>query len=140
MEKYLERFINAQTTSYDTALREIQNGEKSSHWMWYIFPQIKNLGRSSTSEYYAINTKEEAISYYNHPILGERLREITAVFLAIEGKSAFEILGSPDHLKMKSCMTLFHSVQEETNVFLKVLEKYYNGELCWRTIKQLMEI
>lgn len=137
MEKNFERFINAQTTSYEIALREIQNGEKSSHWMWYIFPQIKDLGRSSTTKYYAINTKEEAISYYNHPILGERLKEITAAFLSIEDKSAFDILGSPDHHKMKSCMTLFHSIQEDNDIFFKVLEKYYNGEICEKTRKQL---
>src|SRR5690554_7959235 len=103
--KNLERFIKAQTTSYEIALREIQNGKKSNHWMWYIFPQIKDLGRSSDSKYYAINNKEEAISYHNHPILGTRLREISTAFLSIEGRSALEILGSPDHYKMKSCMT-----------------------------------
>lgn len=137
MEKNFERFINAQTTSYEIALKEIQNGKKSSHWMWYIFPQIKDLGRSSTSKYYAINNKEEAISYYNHPILGNRLKEITEAFLSIEGKSTLEILGSPDHHKMKSCMTLFHLVQEDTNLFFQVLGKYYNGQLCEKTRKHL---
>lgn len=92
MEVNLERFIEAQTTSYEIALREIQNGKKSSHWMWYIFPQIKDLGKSSTAKFYAINSKEEALSYYNHPILGTRLREITTAFLSVEGKSALEIL------------------------------------------------
>ena len=101
--------------------------------MWNIFPQFKDLGKSETSKYYAIKSKEEALSYYNHPILGNRLQEITLAFLAIENKSANEILGSPDCYKMKSCMTLFHLIQNDTDLFFKALEKYYGGELCSST-------
>lgn len=136
----LERFIQAQSTSYVRALYEIKNGRKSSHWMWYIFPQFKDLGRSETSKQYAIKSKEEAISYYNHTILGNRLKEITEEFLYVENKSANKILGNPDNYKLKSCMTLFHSIQNETDVFFKVLEKYFQGKLCRRTIKKLEEV
>ena len=133
----LERFIQAQSTNYDIALNEIKNGRKSSHWMWYIFPQFKGLGRSETSKHYAIINKEEAISYYNHSILGNRLKEITLKFLTIENKSANEILGSPDHYKMKSCMSLFHLIQNDTDIFFKVLEKHYQGKICESTKKKL---
>lgn len=126
----LERFIKTQATSYDPTLYEIKNGRKTSHWMWYIFPQFKDLGRSEMSEQYAIKSKAEAIAYYNHPILGKRLKEITTAFLALQNKTATEILGSPDDYKMKSCMTLFHLIQNETDIFLEVLEKYYQGRLC----------
>jgi uncharacterized protein (DUF1810 family) len=135
----LHRFIDAQQSSYERALQEIINGQKNSHWMWYIFPQFKGLGRSQTSKLYSIKSKEEAINYYNHEVLGFRLKEITECFLNIEGKSALEILGSPDHFKMKSSMTLFHLIQDESNVFEKVLEKYYSGDLCKATKTQLDE-
>lgn len=129
----LERFIQAQSLSYDSALNEIKNGRKCSHWMWYIFPQYHGLGRSSTSVKYAIDSNEEAISYLKHPILGARLKEITKAFLLLENKSAYAILGSPDHYKMKSCMSLFHLTQNDTDIFFKVLEKYYEGKICKRT-------
>ncbi len=103
----LNRFIDAQENIYESALNEIKRGNKSSHWMWYVFPQYKGLGYSSTSQKYAITCIEEASMYFNHPILGRRLIEITNAFLNIENKSAYEILGDPDYLKMKSCMTLF---------------------------------
>ncbi|MDX1278338.1 DUF1810 domain-containing protein [Oceanihabitans sediminis] len=133
----LERFIEAQKSDYDRALEEIKNGKKHSHWMWYIFPQYKNLGISEISKRYAIQSKEEALSYFNHPILGKRLHEITLTFLSTENKSAFEILGSPDHFKMKSCMTLFHLAQNETDLFKKVIDVFYKGSLCDKTKKNL---
>lgn len=105
--------------------------------MWYIFPQYKDLGISSTSIIYAIASVEEAKEYFKHPILGNRLIEITSAFLSIENKSAYEILGDPDYLKMKSCMTLFDAVQTKSNVFSQVINKYYSGTECSRTISQI---
>lgn len=133
----LNRFLDAQENIYESALFEIKRGNKSSHWMWYVFPQYKGLGYSSTSKKYAITCIEEASMYFNHPILGRRLIEITNAFLNIENKSAYEILGDPDYLKMKSCMTLFNYIQSESKVFSQVINKYYSGLECSRTISQL---
>ena len=133
----LNRFIDAQENIYESALNEIKRGNKSSHWMWYVFPQYKGLGYSSPSQKYAITCIEEASMYFNHPILGRRLIEITNAFLNIENKSAYEILGDPDYLKMKSCMTLFNSIQAGSEVFSKVVNKYYLGSECPRTISQI---
>ena len=103
----LERFVNAQENSYQIALKEIQNGEKCSHWMWFIFPQIDGLGMSSISKEYSIKNQQEAQNYLNHNILGKRLIEITNTLMKIEKKSARSIFGYPDDLKLKSSMTLF---------------------------------
>lgn len=129
----LKRFIDAQNYSYDSALKEIQNGRKVSHWMWYIFPQFKGLGRSATSQKYWIKNKEEAIAYLNHEVLGKRLVEITEVILVIEGKSAYEIFGRPDDRKLRSCMSLFALIQTENELFQRVLHQYYDGKGCRRT-------
>lgn len=131
---FLNRFIEAQSSIYENAFNEIKNGKKSSHWMWYIFPQYKGLGFSSISKKYAINSIDEGKSFLEHPILFKRLKEITTAFLAINDKSALDILGSPDDLKMKSSMTLFNAIQNETNVFDAVLEKYYEGVQCEKTL------
>ena len=120
----LNRFIDAQSNTYENALNEIKSGRKTSHWMWFIFPQYHGLGASSTAIKYAISSKQEAISYFKHPILGSRLLEITKAFLSIENKTAYHILGKPDDLKLKSSMTLFAAIQSETDVFNSVLEKY----------------
>ena len=133
----LNRFIHAQENTYESALNEIKRGNKSSHWMWYVFPQYKGLGYSSTSQKYAITCIEEASMYFNHPILGRRLIEITNAFLNIENKSAYEILGETDYLKMKSCMALFSLLQTESVVFSEVINKYYSGSKCQRTISQV---
>lgn len=133
----LNRFIEAQMNIYETALNEIKRGEKSNHWMWYIFPQYKGLGYSSMSKRYSISSLEEALSYFHHPILGARLLEMTNAFLCLENTSAFDVLGDPDYLKMKSCMTLFHSIQAETIVFAEVLDKYYAGSICLSTMAQI---
>ena len=133
----LNRFLDAQTDIYEIALNEIKRGEKTSHWMWYIYPQFKGLGYSSTTIKYAITSVEEASMYFNHPILGRRLIEITNAFLKIENKSAYEILGDPDYLKMKSCMTLFKNIKTESEVFSEVINKYYSGSQCSRTISQI---
>ena len=134
----LSHFISAHQDNFDQALSEIRSGIKTSHWMWYIFPQWKGLGRSSTAAYYAIKSKEEAIAFFNHEYLGKNLKQITQAFLDIEGKSAHQILGAPDDLKMKSCMSLFHLIQNETDLFKKVLDKYYDGKVSYRT-KELLE-
>ena len=133
----LKRFIDAQSNTYERALYEIKNGRKTSHWMWYIFPQYRNLGRSKTSIKYAINSKEEAISYLKNPILGSRLIKITKEFISIENKTAHDVLGGPDDLKMKSSMTLFDAVQTGNTLFYCVLEKYFEGNRCNRTIGKL---
>ncbi|AJR02987.1 DUF1810 domain-containing protein [Siansivirga zeaxanthinifaciens] len=135
----LKRFIDAQSQfgTYENALNEIKNGRKSTHWMWYIFPQYQGLGKSGTSVKYAINSEAEAICYLEHPILGSRLIEITNAFLSIENKTAFEVFGSPDNLKIKSSMTLFDAIQTEITLFDAVLEKYFDGNRCKRTLSAL---
>jgi uncharacterized protein (DUF1810 family) len=136
-EYNLNRFIEAQINIYETALNEIKRGKKSNHWMWYIFPQYKGLGYSSMSKRYSISSTEEALFYFHHPILGVRLLEMTNAFLQLENTSAFDVLGDPDYLKMKSCMTLFDSIQTENSVFVEVLDKYYAGSKCHSTIAQI---
>lgn len=133
----LERFIIAQENSYANAFQEIRNGKKMSHWMWYIFPQLAGLGFSPTSQFYAIKNLNEAEEYLNHPILGKRLIEITYELLKYENLTAYEIFGSPDYKKLKSCMTLFSSVESAPVVFNQVLQKYYNGNPDSRTLKLL---
>ena len=132
----LERFIEAQKYDYDGALREIKNGLKQGHWIWYIFPQIKGLGHSYNSEFYGISSKEEAKAYLEHPVLGIRLREITQAFLDYNNKTADDILGFPDVLKVRSCMTLFDLVSPN-DIFNDVLYKYYEGQRCDKTIWRL---
>lgn len=135
----LQRFLDAQANTYERALEELRNGRKQSHWMWFIFPQFRGLGRSSTSIKYAINYRDEASAYLNHPILGSRLKEITETFLIIENKSASDILGHPDDIKIKSSMTLFEEIQDINDLFGSVLEKYFDGSRCART-KKLLKI
>ena len=131
----LERFINAQENSYKIALKEIQNGEKRSHWMWFIFPQIDGLGMSPISKKYSIKNYQEAKEYLNHKILGKRLIEITNVLMKLKDKSARRIFGFPDDVKLKSSMTLFKIVSSNNEVFSKVLAKYFNNECCEHTEK-----
>jgi uncharacterized protein (DUF1810 family) len=135
----LKRFLDAQEDDFAIALSEIRNGRKQSHWMWYIFPQIAGLGFSSTSKFYAVNDLSEAEDYLRHPILGKRLIEISEVLLEIEGKTADQIFGSPDDLKLKSSMTLFASLKETNPVFQKVLDKYFDGAKDGRTL-ELIEV
>ena len=135
----LERFLKAQDSvwgSYSDALKEIKDGRKRSHWIWYIFPQIKGLGHSSNSEFYGISNKDEAKEYLEHPVLGLRLRDITKALLDCNNQSASSILGFPDVLKVQSCMTLFDLVLPN-DIFDEVLDKYYEGKRCERTIKRL---
>ncbi|MBR1629319.1 MAG: NAD(P)H-hydrate epimerase [Lachnospiraceae bacterium] len=133
----LERFIKAQEKDYDVALSEIRSGRKRSHWIWYIFPQIKGLGFSSTSEYYGIDGYAEAKAYYANPILRERLLEISGVLLTLKENDAGIVMGYPDDLKLCSSMTLFSEIAADTEVFGKVLEKYFNGQKDVETLKRL---
>ncbi len=136
MDSNLSRFLEAQENTYEVALSEIKLGKKRSHWMWYIFPQFQGLGFSSTSKYYAIQDIQEAKNYINHPILGSRLKEITNELLKLEQTNAILIFGSPDDLKLKSCMTLFAQIEEsETNLFKEVLIKFFNGDFDNKTLK-----
>ena len=131
----LKRFLEAQENDFETALAEIRRGRKQSHWMWYIFPQIAGLGFSSTSKFYAIKDRGEAESYLAHPLLGNRLVEISNALLEVEGKTANQIFGSPDDVKLKSSMTLFGAVDDTNPVFQKVLDKYFNGTKDCRTLE-----
>lgn len=140
MEYNLHRFLAAQERDYNTALSEIKRGRKTSHWMWYIFPQIMGLGFSDTSKFYAIQHKEEAEQYLAHPTLGNRLIEISEALLSIEGKTAIQIFGSPDDMKLKSCMTLFAAVPNAPLVFQQVLDKYFGGEHDNKTIELLASL
>lgn len=124
---HLKRFLDAQANDYSRALAEIKNQRKQSHWMWYIFPQISGLGFSDTARFYAIKDLGEATDYLEHPILGKRLIEIASALLGSEGKTAYQILGSPDDLKLKSSMTLFSLVKNADPVFQAVLDKFFTG-------------
>lgn len=122
--------------SYQTALKEIKNGKKLTHWIWYVFPQIAGLGKSPTSIKFAIRNKEEAVEYLNHPILGNRLLEITEALLSIKNKTMFEVFLS-DEKKLRSSMTLFEAVSEENEIFTLVLDKLLNGKRCKKTLSNL---
>lgn len=134
----LERFVQAQELMYPMAFDEVRNGRKRGHWIWYIFPQLKGLGMSENSQYYGINGIEEARAYLQHPVLGARLREITAAFLALKGESAEGVFGHLDAMKVCSCMTLFNEVSDD-DLFRKVLDCYYNGVADDRTLEMLVE-
>lgn len=123
----LERFVEAQASTYARALSEIRAGRKRSHWMWFIFPQLEGLGRSATARRYAIRNRAEAEAYLAHPLLGERLRECAAVLLQVDGRSAHDIFGTPDDLKLRSSITLFAAVSEPGSVFEHVLARYFGA-------------
>ena len=133
----LSRFTKAHNHSYQSALAEIRNSKKFSHWMWYIFLQIHGLGRSSTSQYYAIQSLDEAAAFLQDPYLGRNLREICHVLLSLETNNATEVFGKPDDRKLKSSMTLFSLVEGDDTVFQDVLNKYYGGKRDCRTLKIL---
>lgn len=133
MKNDLERFLKAQDKDYEQALKEIKKGRKTSHWIWYIFPQIAGLGFSSTSKYYSIKDKNEAIEYLKNNTLKNRLIEICEALLSLESDDATYVMGYPDDLKLKSSMTLFSEVSD-IDVFKKVLDKFYNGEKDEMTI------
>ena len=123
----LERFVEAQAPVYASVLRELGAGSKTSHWMWFVFPQQKSLGRSSTARFYGLEDRAEAAAYWRHPLLGPRLVECTRLVLATSGRSAHAVFGSPDDLKLCSCMTLFDAVAPEEPAFRSVLDRFYAG-------------
>ena len=133
----LDRFVQAQQSDYEQALREITNGRKRSHWIWYIFPQIDGLGFSSMSREYAIRSAGEARAYLQHPVLGPRLLACARAALSHEGRSATEIFGQPDDMKVRSCATLFAAVSPPGSVFQALLDKYYPGGADGATIRLL---
>ena len=135
----LARFVEAQAGDYETALAEIRAGRKRSHWMWYIFPQIDGLGFSSMARRYAIKSLDEARAYLDHPVLGPRLVEITEAALAVDGRSAHEIFGSPDDMKLRSCATLFARAASEGSVFSRLLDRFFDGKPGVRTLELLGE-
>jgi uncharacterized protein (DUF1810 family) len=126
MKNGLNRFVEAQASSYQTALSEIKAGRKRSHWMWFIFPQIQGLGLSETARFYALADAREAKDYLAHPVLGARLLEICHALLKLAATDAHTIFGSPDDLKLKSSMTLFASLGSSP-VFQQVLDEFYGG-------------
>jgi uncharacterized protein (DUF1810 family) len=123
----LDRFVEAQAGTYDTALAELSAGRKRTHWMWFVFPQLAGLGSSPVARRYAITGLGEARDYLAHPVLGPRLAEASRALLAVEGRSATQILGHPDDLKLRSSMTLFAEAADDPAVFRAVLDKYYDG-------------
>ncbi|MBA4319375.1 MAG: DUF1810 domain-containing protein [Flavobacterium sp.] len=133
----LNRFLEAQKTTYNEAFSEIKKGKKQSHWMWYIFPQIAGLGFSEYNVFYALKNIEEATQYLQHPVLGKRLIEISKAVLEINGKIANEIFGKPDDRKLKSCMTLFAQIKNTEPIFQKVLDKYYQAIKDEKTLQLL---
>jgi len=133
----LNRFTNAQEGVYERALAELKSGQKRSHWMWFIFPQVEGLGQSPTSKYYAIKSAAEARAYLAHPLLGVRLRECAEAVLALEGRSASEVFGFPDDLKFRSCMTLFAEIAGADSVFANVLQKVFNDQQDRQTLEFL---
>ena len=134
----LARFTAAQDEIYDRILAELKGGRKRTHWMWFVFPQIDGLGFSATTTRYSIKSLAEARAYLAHPVLGARLRECTQAVLATDGRTAFEIFGSPDNMKLKSSMTLFGAVAD--SVFDAVLEKFYGGERDTGTLELLAKL
>lgn len=132
----LERFVNAQEGTYQRAIAEVTAGEKVSHWMWFIFPQLRGLGQSPTARQFGIADRAEAEAYLRHPVLGPRLEQIAAAAVAVPGRTANEIFGWPDDVKLRSCATLFAVVAPGT-VFTRVLERFFDGEPDRRTVELL---
>lgn len=136
----LRRFVDAQDRVYDTVLAELRNGAKRSHWIWFVFPQLRGLGRSPTAQHYGISTLDEARAYLAHPVLGARLRDCASLVAAIDGRSVDEIFGWPDNLKVRSSMTLFAHATDDPDVqagFRAVLDKFYGGEEDPATVELL---
>ena len=133
----LQRFVIAQDRVFKQVLSELKAGTKMSHWMWFIFPQIKGLGRSPISIEYAISSRDEARAYLQHPLLGPRLKECTQLVLQVEDRSALQIFGEPDDIKFRSSMTLFASVSSEDDIFERALKKYFGGVPDRLTLERL---
>jgi uncharacterized protein (DUF1810 family) len=123
----LERFVEAQAPQIDQAKAELAAGRKRTHWMWFVFPQLRGLGRSETARHFGLRSRAEAVAYLAHPVLGTRLRTCVALVLAVDGRSAHEIFGTPDDLKLRSCLTLFREVDDPGGMFARALDKYFGG-------------
>ena len=128
LESGLSRFTDAQAPIYGQVRAELVAGRKTSHWMWFVFPQLRALGRSTTSQHYGLEGVAEARAYWQHPLLGQRLAQCCGVLLAAQGRTALEVFGSVDAMKLRSCMTLFDVVAPEAKIFRAMLEKYFHGE------------
>ncbi|MDH4245739.1 MAG: DUF1810 domain-containing protein [Nitrospira sp.] len=135
----LQRFLDAQEPTYNTVLSELRAARKSSHWIWFIFPQIVSLGHSAMAQQFAITSLDEAKAYLQHPVLGPRLRACTQLVLDVNGRSAEEIFGYPDHLKFRSCMTLFMAATTDNTLFRNALLKYFNGKPDQQTLDILAQ-
>jgi uncharacterized protein (DUF1810 family) len=122
-----QRFLDAQEPVYEQVLRELRAGNKTSHWMWFIFPQLRDLGRSSTARFYGIENRTEAMQYLAHPVLGPRLKQCTQIMLTHKGRPAQDILHDPDYLKFRSCMTLFQLADPTEPIFQQALGAFYRG-------------
>ena len=133
----LQRFLDAQASVYEQACAELQVGCKQSHWMWFIFPQLRGLGLSATAQHYGIASRQEALDYWQHPVLGPRLKHGMTLLLAHQGLSAQAIFGATDAMKLRSCATLFAAVAPEEPVFQQVLDQYYAGAPDERTLALL---
>lgn len=133
----LERFVLAQNPVYAQVCAELAAGLKTSHWMWFVFPQLKGLGRSATAQHFGIASKAEAEAYWHHALLGARLKECLELVLAVEGRTALQIFGSPDDVKFHSSLTLFAQVALDEPVFQRALTRYFDGESDARTLELL---
>ena len=133
----LQRFLDAQSAVFDTVRAELSQGNKRTHWMWFIFPQIKGLGNSEISRRFSISGRQEAQAYLDHPVLGARLRECTELVNRVEGRSAYQIFGNPDCMKFQSSITLFGLVTIENAIFEEALEKYFDGKPDKMTLDKL---
>jgi uncharacterized protein (DUF1810 family) len=124
----LQRFVEAQEPVFEIVRKELAAGQKRSHWMWFVFPQLRGLGRSPMAHHYGLAGHAEALAYWSHPVLGERLRECVDLVLAVPDRSANDIFGSPDDIKLRSCLTLFEAVASEDSRFGRALDRFYGGE------------
>jgi uncharacterized protein (DUF1810 family) len=133
----LERFVRAQDGVYEHVVNELRQGRKTTHWMWFVFPQLRGLGHSPMATRYGLASAGEALLFWQHPVLGRRLRECTELVLAVENRTAYEIFGSPDDMKLRSCMTLFNVVAPEEAVFENALTRFFQGVKDERTLELL---
>ena len=133
----LQRFVQAQDPVYRQVCAELAAGDKTSHWMWFVFPQLKALSRSATAQHFGIASRAEAEAYWRHPVLGSRIKSCTELALAVQGKSALEIFHSPDDLKFRSSMTLFAHVAPGEPVFAQAIDKYFGGTGDAKTLELL---
>ena len=133
----LQRFVNAQNPVFEQVCSELREGRKQTHWMWFVFPQLKGLGHSSMASTFGISSRDEAEAYLRHSILGARLRESTKLVNLVAGRSVEQIFGYPDNLKFRSSMTLFAHVADDNEVFLKALQKYFDGQPDRLTLERL---